>query len=210
MYAALRKIKEKATNVAPLRNFLDDRIIQRELRKGEYAPIRPHPRILDFGAHKGYASGWFAAQFPGVEIHSYEPNPALFSTLKRRMRKYPHVKVFNEAVAATEGWADLHVSSRNWSSSLCDIGNSENVRVKMTTLKCATDRLGGDDILLKIDIEGAEFDVLKDVPSAITEIVGEVHPEKAGRDVEELRANLQVGFALVMVPSRKGIFRACR
>lgn len=188
-------------------NRYDDKDTRRLIQAGEYKPSMVPSHILDLGAHKGFATEWFATRYPTAIIHAYEPNEKMFKKLARRAKKYPNVQIFNQAIADHDGVATFHISPRNVSSSLFDKG--EAVDVPCVTLRTAVERLGGTGVFVKIDIEGAEFDALKDIPSEVTEIVGEVHPEKAAKNIEELRECLH-DFHNVTIGEGKSLFRARR
>lgn len=93
------------------------------------------------------------------------------------------------------------VSERNVSSQL-----GEGVSVPCVSLQTAIARIG-NHASVKSDIEGAEF--LYDDFRGIDEMVGEVHPEKAGSTNEHFKEILSRGFKTVtMMGEGKCLFRA--
>ncbi len=184
-------------------NWYDDRTTRREVNSGEYDFSSEPTRILDLGAHKGFASEYFARRYPQAIIHAYEPNPALYRTLVQRAQKLRNVRTYNEAISDHDGVVQFSISDRNVSSHIADDGEE----VPCVSVQTAVDRIGGK-VAIKSDIEGAEFDAYKIIPANVVEIVGEVHPEKSGRDSSDLEKDLRARFLDVSVPRSKGIFRA--
>ena len=170
-------------------NWYDDRETRRLVRGGEYTFSGSPERILDLGAHKGIATEYFIEKYPNAIIHSYEPNPRLYQKLVQRTKKYPNVHTFNEAIAH-DGVVEFVISERNMSSSLFEKG--EGVQVPSVSLRTAVERIGSP-VSVKMDIEGAEYEALEDIPQGVEEILGELHPEKAGRANEEARKMLVQG-----------------
>lgn len=187
-------------------NWYDDRETKRLVSGGEYTFTEAPERILDLGAHKGIATEFFARKYPHANIHAYEPNRKLYRKLAARMKKYPNVRVFSEAIAH-DGSVEFFVSERNVSSSL--FGEGRGFQMPSVSLRTAIERIGFP-VAIKMDIEGAEFESLADIPGGVQEIVGELHPEKAGRTNEDARSMLMRGgfHDVVIDGDRKCIFRA--
>lgn len=188
-----------------VRDFLFERGVKREITAGEYRPTITPMHILDLGAHKGFATCWFAKQYPNVIIHSYEPNPKLFPTLLQRTRNLPNVKVFREAIGTKDGMVDFHIADNALSSSV--FGHGRTTSVACVSLGTAVGRIEGESIFVKMDIEGAEYDVLRAIPLQIHEIIGEAHPKKANRSNDELRGALS-RFKQVSVGEGTSLFHA--
>jgi FkbM family methyltransferase len=173
----------------------------------DYIPTLIPTRILDLGAHKGIITSFFARRFPNAIIHSYEPNPTLHAVLRQNTKRFPNVVLFNEAVTTTTDGILFYISDRNVSSSILPLEEIAPTVVPSTTLQEAVNRIGGE-VFVKMDIEGAEYDVLKHIPAQIKEIIGEAHPKKAGRSNDELRSLLSSHFTSVTIEEGKSLFRA--
>ncbi len=182
-------------------NLYDDREIRRLVAEGEYKFEKQPKYILDLGAHKGFATTHFAKKYKNAQIHAYEPNQKLFSILRRRVKRYPHVTVFNEAISDHDGTVSFTITERNVSSMI-----GSGVKVPCVSLKTAISRIG-IPVSIKMDIEGAEFDALKDT-HGILEITGELHPQKAGRKNEEIRQVLSSFASVTIQGSGKCLFHA--
>lgn len=117
--------------------------------------------ILDCGAHIGLSVIYLKSLCPTAHIRAFEPDPRNFSLLKKNIesRKYVSVELINEAVW-TENTALQFVADGNMGSKI-DLGGV----VKTNTVKASRlrDYLDREINFLKLDIEGAEYAVLKDV-----------------------------------------------
>lgn len=162
-------------------NWYDDRETKRLIEGGEYTFSSLPIAILDLGAHKGFATEHFAKKYPKARIHAYEPNPVMFKALVRRVAKYPNVRCFNEAIAH-DGTVNFGVSERAVSSSIFFEGDE----VPSVSLRTAVSRIARP-VHIKMDIEGAEYIACQSIPKEVVEIVGEVHPEKAGKTLDDFR-----------------------
>ena len=119
------------------------------------------PYIIDCGANIGLSIIYLKQQFPGAEIVAFEPDNTNFDLLSKNIHSfgYSNVTLRKEAV-----WTEnttLHFSnSGSMSSKIETASNFDTQEVKATRLK---DLLIKPIDFLKIDIEGAEYDVLTDI-----------------------------------------------
>ena len=142
--------------------------------------------ILDIGAHKGYFS-IYASVLSGenVKIFSYEPEEKNFAVLKEnlKMNRIKNVFAKNVAVKGSDGMCELFLSddSHNHSvvveamASQVDIVDDESVassrKVNCVSLRTIIEKhlvKEGCEIvdLVKMDCEGAEFEILESVDLA--------------------------------------------
>jgi FkbM family methyltransferase len=140
--------------------------------------------IVDLGANVGLASLYFASRFPSARIISVEANPAAVACLRKTLAGFSNIEVLPVAVSAEAGyvklWIDACSSSRlNSSITGRDMGGREDkfrsVLVESRTLDSI---IPARVDLLKVDIEGAEYEVLASpcvCPEHIRAIVVEVH-----------------------------------
>lgn len=190
------------------------------------APGRVAPRVIvDVGANVGMSVLFFHARYPEAQIYAFEPDPTAFQRLQRNVGALPRVVLRNVAVGAEDGTATLFSSTDVSRSSLSprdawDASRDEGpvdgrpVQVQMRTLRTLLGELGVDHVdLVKMDIEGAEWDVFPtlDWPAHVDELVGELHygvpTERRGALTELLR-----GFRVDVGPEQAGVstFRAVR
>jgi FkbM family methyltransferase len=141
--------------------------------------------IADLGANVGMALFYFTHATDVSRIVAIEANPALIPRLRRAAARLPlPVEVLHGAVAAGSGdVVSFEVSENN---RLGRVGSGgQTVTVPRMGLGDVLSKLGGSADLLKIDVEGAEHQLLESEPEAwraCRYIVGETHGAPAARD----------------------------
>jgi FkbM family methyltransferase len=179
--------------------------------RGEYdLGLADAPRtVVDLGAHGGLSVLLFRAAFPGVEVLAIEPNPASFERLRANVGALPGVQLRHCAVGAADGEASLDVRGESWAARLDAAGT---VRVPLRRLDGLLREAGVDETsaLLKIDVEGAEWEVLSSLgpPLRFAAVVGEFHPRLAPVDADRF-FSLFEGFD-VSRPTGTDVFTAIR
>lgn len=114
--------------------------------------------ILDIGAHAGLFSLYARTLYPQATIHAYEPNPAMWQYLAHQSKLGKFV-AFAEAVGRVAGKATLSIGEDTVFTKT--VGSPEGT-IYVTSFADAVARLGGKVELLKMDCEGAEWDILLD------------------------------------------------
>jgi FkbM family methyltransferase len=161
--------------------------------------------IVDLGGNVGFSAVYFAMRFPQARIFTLEPDPAAFRSLLKNTEAFPGIRSFPLAAAAENGTLTLHSSTGSTMSSSVyrRAQHAESHRVEAITLDEFLSLEGIDAVdILKIDIEGAEFDVLRSARSLdrVRFVIGEVHEDLMDATWEEFRGLLH-GFELVDRPS---------
>lgn len=122
-------------------------------------PLGAESVVLDLGASTAAFSHALAERF-GCLCHAVEALPENFAAIREtdRVRKHHY------AVSGTDGKVSLFAIGREFASGTLDAAYgdpTEAVEVEGITLDRLADRLGLDRIaLVKLDIEGAEYDAL--------------------------------------------------
>lgn len=118
--------------------------------------------IVDVGANLGFFALAARAHSPRAAIHAYEPNPRILPMLRANTATVD-VKVFAEAVGAR---ADTVILKDDGPSNRARVvqGIGDGHLVPQVTLETAVERMGGTVDLLKLDCEGAEWEILRPGP----------------------------------------------
>lgn len=159
-----------------IRSDADESVMAEIFTLREYFVVEPIIKtakmaILDIGAHKGFFALYVRALNTEVPVYCYEPEEANFRALKEHLELNKIQNVFpkNSAVAKEEGMAILHVSNDSHNHSLVMVPGTVNDRkVNAVTLERIVSKLPHVD-LVKMDIEGAEFQILENAPDTVFE-----------------------------------------
>jgi FkbM family methyltransferase len=154
------------------------------------ASVRPAV-IVDLGAHIGIASVYFASLWPDARLVAVEADPRLIPTLRHNLAGRD-ASITHAAVGARRGSRLLHIAPQTWENSLDQVGSGDSaVEVPGMTLTDVLEMAEQDGhLLLKVDIEGAEWEFIGEgLPDRVGTIVGEIH-RRAGRDPGDLLASV--------------------
>jgi len=152
--------------------------------------------VIDIGAHKGIVSCYLAKEYPNVTVLAYEPvkenYEAMLENIKRNNLKniIPH----NLAVTKDGRNVKIYTDPENNSGGSSLYGGGDYQEVESVTLadifqKHKIERLP----LLKIDCEGAEFEILNTpLLSQIDRLRGEFHKGNGNAEtlVEKCKAHI--------------------
>jgi FkbM family methyltransferase len=181
-----------------------------------YAPSRPlvpGEVIVDIGANVGVFALWAAREFPGARIVALEPAPGAFEQLQRNVSANKADNVTSAALACGGQSGRVELFSRGPSvlntvfrrdaygseftrNGSVDVASLEEVFRRFDIGRCR---------LLKLDCEGAEYEILGAAPAEVLarvdEIAMEYHVGLNDHQPEELEAILErAGFDVVIGP----------
>jgi FkbM family methyltransferase len=144
--------------------------------------LDPEPAtIVDAGANIGLASVLFATRYPRARIIAIEPDPGNFAMLERNIRAYPNVTAVRAALWGRSG--SLQVANPNDEPWAFRVQEADGGGVDAVTVEHVLGTLGTGRIdLLKMDIEGAETEVMAHSASWIDRIgvlIAELHGGEA-------------------------------
>jgi len=160
-------------------------------RKAEYhVPEEVRPRtIWDIGANIGAASLYFSDRYPQADIHCFEPVPENHAMIERNIAGHSRIRAHMFALGAKEGSLNIRASdiSRNFGGfSFYEPGTAGATACEVqvhTPRGIIEDRTALAPDLIKIDVEGAEYDILTafdpQVLAQVRWIVGELHGERS-------------------------------
>jgi FkbM family methyltransferase len=144
---------------------------------------RKEPRIIDCGANIGLTTLFFKALYPDATIIAIEPNPLTHRALAHTIRHngVKGVSLINAAVGETAGVQQLHFDPQDSGTMTASFdpawGGASSIPVPVVQLSTLVD---GPIDFLKIDIEGAEYGVIRELvesgaASHISEMAIELH-----------------------------------
>ncbi len=144
---------------APGFTSMYDEIFDREIYK--FRSTTQSPLILDCGANIGVSVLYFKRLYPGSKVVAFEPDPLNFDALQSNVRSFglDRVDLVNKAVWSSEPTLDFMTEG-------ADAGRMVELDPSFASTRVGTVRLR--DYLeeqvefLKLDIEGAETEVLLD------------------------------------------------
>lgn len=145
--------------------FIYDEIFQKEIYR--FKSETPKPLILDCGANIGLSLIYFKHLFPDATIIAFEPDPLIFEILSNNISAFQlqEVRLLNNALWEEEGEFDFYAEGADGGRLLKDDDTADGrIKIKALQLSKFLDRPVD---LLKIDIEGAEYEVLKQCESVL-------------------------------------------
>ncbi|HUP90476.1 MAG TPA: FkbM family methyltransferase [Longimicrobiales bacterium] len=120
--------------------------------------VRNCPRfIIDAGAHIGLGTVFFATRFPEAAIVAIEPAPANFSLLRRNLQRLRNVTTVEGGLWGENGRLEItNPEASPWAFILRSGGDIRAYTVDDLRQQAGAARID----ILKMDIEGAEVEVL--------------------------------------------------
>ena len=187
----------------------------RGLMQGILSMLEPGDVVFDCGANVGDVTAPLAAT--GATVHAFEPDPYAFGQLSKRVAGMENVILHNVAVGVTAGSVQLMRAANfddnpkggSVKSTVIPGGRNINeaagatIDVQMIALpemiRAEAARAGGRIAFLKMDIEGAELDLLEHMQAEnLFDLVGltvaETHENKF-RDLRPRFAALREAVA---------------
>jgi len=174
-----------------------DEIFIKEIYKID---LPKNPFILDCGANLGFSVIYFKRKYPDAELIAFEPDEYNFPLLQKNINSFHFEGVELRKEAVWKENTTLNFSSEgSMASRIDDSGEngSGNGRVKAVRLR---DFLSRKVDLLKIDIEGAEYEVLKDIQdrlNMVDNLFFEYHGtfQQAPELIDSLKILNEAGFS---------------
>lgn len=149
----------------------------------EFKCANTSPVIVDCGSNIGMSILWFKWKYPGARIVAFEPDEQTFAYLCENVRinNLSGVELHQKAVGSKEEQRNFYFDTDNPASLGMSLSKrlyeGDAIRVGKTTVDCvALSRfLDGPVDILKLDVEGAEYEVLS-----------ELHAKGRLRDIAEI------------------------
>lgn len=121
------------------------------------------PIIIDCGANIGLSVIYFKKLYPNAIIEAFEPDPNIFAALSENVNNYNPDKILLHKKAIWINDDGIEFQSEGGFSGRIPKEGDSNDLIKVESARLKTILQKYDEVnFLKIDIEGAEYDVLKD------------------------------------------------
>jgi FkbM family methyltransferase len=204
-----------------LRGFLRHRSFLADVTGGVHEPyvvevllgqLRPGTVFVDVGAHLGLYTLRAAKEIgPEGRIVAFEADPYTATALVANVKRagLGNARVVAKAVSDRVGSTAFWLSAGTYGSSLYrrpSMASIERVEIDATTIDAEVG--AADDVVVKIDVEGAELDALGGIGQTVERasrivLMVEVNPNalaEAGRTPAELIARLrELGLAVWLI-----------
>jgi FkbM family methyltransferase len=131
---------------------------------------RTRSPVFDVGAHYGDYSAVLANLDPKRSIFAFEPVPAHVAIAKKRLERYPNVRIIPKGLSDSECSELVHISSKHpatastvaFTHDFDTASQTTDVQCEFTTGDALCQKYNVDELsLLKIDVEGMEARVLR-------------------------------------------------
>lgn len=152
----------------------------------------PAPFIIDCGAHVGLASLFFKLKYPSARVLAFEADPDIATRLLQNVSAFNMNDVDVQAKAVWINEDGVTFSKENDDSGFVGGGGQSVISVPTVRLKSILEKTSVE--LLKLDIEGAEFSVIKDCRGSmknVQKVLVEVHLFRGQNKLSELLAVLE-------------------
>lgn len=166
--------KEKTTGLWCRPDTLDEYVIKEQRTYNPLLELCKDKSVMDIGANIG-AFTFQALAHGAIQVVSFEPDKDNIGMFQKQGFD-DRVKLIKRAVSNSTGTALFYVNSgkNKGMHSLQEIQGRESYEVKTVSFKDALDRYSPH--ILKIDIEGGEYDLnFKDLPLTVEAIAIELH-----------------------------------
>jgi FkbM family methyltransferase len=166
----------------------------------DYGAIKPGSRVVDIGANIGVFS-LYAVHAGAAMVHAYEPNSEAFACLKRNIEANGlEGKIVAHQVAVTsKGGETVKFPTRAnmYNAILADDTDVAYELVQTIGMPAVMENIQHAD-LVKMDCEGAEYDLLFNAGDGIFSRMDRIELEYHDRRVDEItRRMIEQGFILL-------------
>ena len=141
--------------------------------------------LIDLGANIGIATAYFKNKYPNVRMIAIEASPINYNQLIKNIEfnKFKNIGTINKFVSRKNGQISFHHHKRKPGGSFGEgyrfADPNELEKFDVETIKIDDVIKGLKNIVIKIDVEGAEYEILEDLASSenvaeVLEITAEV------------------------------------
>ena len=126
--------------------------------------------VIDIGGHIGSFSLAAAKKFPDAKILCFEPSAFNYKILKKNieLNNFDNISLFNKAVSSNEREVNIYINPINSAANSMYNPKGLSVKVPSTTLEKIFMENGIKKCpFMKMDCEGAEYDILLNTPDKV-------------------------------------------
>lgn len=126
---------------------------------------KANPIIIDCGANIGMTSLYFHYLMPEAQLIAFEANPFVYQLLQENTKHLPSIQVYNAALNDVETSLPFYIGENIGSmvASFTNVGQNRAIMVKTQKLSTYLQAIEDEVDLIKIDVEGAEHPIIKDL-----------------------------------------------
>jgi FkbM family methyltransferase len=171
--------------------------------------VKENSVVYDIGAHVGFYT-LLASVLVGKngKVYAFEPNPRNLNYLKKHLsiNKVTNVEVVECAVSDKDGQCSFDIDKRHDLGHISETGSFIVKTHSLDSLVFSNQILPPD--FIKIDVEGAEFQVLNGARRILKEfapvLIMDIHSEEIGKKCIELLTSFDYSFYPIEKKSLKG------
>ncbi len=176
----------------------DEDFIQNILVDREYTPpgyeVRDDDIVIDIGGNIGVFAVHAARQTPRGRVYAFEPSGENYELLRQNisLNKFENISAFHAAVVGTPGPVKLYLNHQGGFHSIQSDRRSDSSKYELVEGVKLQEIFDRHEIahcdLLKIDCEGAEYEILYNLPRQYFDRIDRITMEYHGSaDAQERR-----------------------
>jgi FkbM family methyltransferase len=202
------KLRNNSTDIQAFANVW----LLEEYNQDKFIP-KENDIVIDIGAHIGLYAMYISQKKDNVKIFSYEPVHENYNLLNKNIKenKLHNVKIFNFAVGKTSGKEKIFLSNDQSAHNMYE--KSENFEaVNMITLDEIIKENKLEKIsILKLDCEGAEYDIFENLSEGSFEKIEKICFEYHIMNEDDSRLNnlkeklIKKNFKLEILPTNNNL-----
>lgn len=159
------KIYDYITSFAPFGIYQD---LKEDCYQIKHIPFKKDDIIIDIGANVGFFSIYLAKKFPFTKILAFEPIPDNYKHLQKNIKinNVTNVQIFNQAITGDGRDIKMLVDFKNSGGASAINALKSNRHEEYVVSSITLDSIFEKNNikkckLLKIDVEGAEYEILQ-------------------------------------------------
>lgn len=183
------------------KNTSDTDVFRQVFVENEYIlPIKINPKfIIDGGANVGYASLWFAENFPKAKIIAIEPEKSNYNILKQNIKLYKNIESIQAGLWHKSTYLRIvNTELGKWGSKTVEVDSFNKHDIQAITINNILNNSNFNKIdILKLDIEGSEKEVFSKNLEWLDKtnmIIIELHDKLTRGCSESLYSNINKGI----------------